>query len=69
MRRGFTLVELMAAVLISSIVVLAAYSLMSGSTGTFKDQDDRRFLEALSLRITVRCDFVCHLFQIPHQRH
>lgn len=46
MRRGFTLVELMAAVLISSIVVLAAYSLMSGSTGTFKDQDDRRFLEA-----------------------
>ena len=46
MRRGFTLVELMAAVLISSIVVIAAYSLMSGSTGTFKDQDDRRFLEA-----------------------
>ena len=45
MRRGFTLVELMAAVLISSIVILAGYSLMTGSTGTFKDQDDRRVLE------------------------
>ncbi|MBR4984830.1 MAG: prepilin-type N-terminal cleavage/methylation domain-containing protein [Proteobacteria bacterium] len=46
MRRGFTLVELMAAVLISSIVIIAGYSLMTGSTGTFKDQDDRRFLES-----------------------
>jgi len=42
---GFTLIELMVAVFISSIVVIAAYTLMTGSTDAFHDQDDRRLLE------------------------
>ncbi len=39
--RGFTLVELMIAVTITSIVVLAAYSLMTATTSNFDNEDDR----------------------------
>ena len=45
-RRGFTLIELVVAVFLTSIVVIAAYSLVTGSTQSFKDQNDRRILEA-----------------------
>ena len=45
-KHGFSLIELMVAVFISSIVVIAAYSLMTGSTDNFHDQDDSRLLEA-----------------------
>ena len=49
-RRGFTLIELMAAVLISSIVVAAAFTLMTGSTDNFDDENERRKLKS-NLRI------------------
>ena len=45
-KRGFTLIELIVAVFITSIVVIAAYSLMTGSTQGFQDQNDRRILDA-----------------------
>ena len=44
--RGFTLLELMVAVFITSIVVIAAYSLMNGSSSSFEDEQERRMLEA-----------------------
>lgn len=45
-KRGFSLIELMAAALVTSIVVIAAYSLISSSTNTFKEENDRRTLES-----------------------
>ena len=44
--RGFTLIELIVAVFITSIVVIAAYGLMTGSSRNFYDQNDRRVLES-----------------------
>ncbi|GEM_PF-6040838 len=45
-QRGFSLIELMAATLITSIVVIAAYTLITNSTNSFKDEDERRILES-----------------------
>ena len=45
-RHGFSLIELMAAVLITSIVVLAAYALITNSAANFKDGDERTILES-----------------------
>jgi len=44
--RGFTIVELMIAVTITSIVVLAAYGLMNATTSNFDNEDDRVQLRA-----------------------
>ena len=40
-KRGFTLIELMIAVVITSIVVMAAYILMNAVTSNFNTEDDR----------------------------
>ena len=45
-KHGFTLVELMISVLVTSIVVIAAYSLLRGTTSNFNDEDDRVQLRA-----------------------
>ena len=44
--RGFSLVELLVTVFITSIVVIAAYRLMTGSNENFRDLDARRMLDA-----------------------
>lgn len=49
-RRGFTLIELLAAVFISSIVVSASFILMTSTTNSFNDEDERRKLKS-NLRI------------------
>lgn len=38
---GFTLVELMISVLVTSIVIIAAYALLRGTTTNFNNEDDR----------------------------
>ena len=43
---GFTLVELMIAVLITSIVVIGGYGLLRGTTSNFNNEDDRVQLRA-----------------------
>ncbi len=45
-RRGFSLIELLVTVLITSIVVIAAYQLLTSTTGSFGDEDSRRILES-----------------------
>lgn len=45
-RRGFSLIELLVTVLITSIVVIAAYQLLTSTTGSFGDEDNRRILES-----------------------
>lgn len=44
--RGFSLVELLVAVMITSIVVIAAYQLMTNTSNGFKGEDSRRMIEA-----------------------
>lgn len=44
--RGFSLVELLVAVMITSIVVIAAYQLMTNTSNGFKGEDSRRLIEA-----------------------
>ena len=41
MNKGFTLVELMISVLVTSIVIIAAYALLQGTTTNFNNEDDR----------------------------
>lgn len=45
-RRGFSLIELLVTVLITSIIVIAAYQLLTSTTNSFGDEDSRRMLEA-----------------------
>ncbi len=40
-KHGFTLIELMIAVLITAIVVIGAYGLLRGTTSNFNNEDDR----------------------------
>lgn len=44
--RGFSLVELLVTVLITSIVVMAAYQLLTSTTQNFGTEDNRRILDA-----------------------
>ncbi|MCL2326588.1 MAG: prepilin-type N-terminal cleavage/methylation domain-containing protein [Proteobacteria bacterium] len=41
MRKGFTLIELLVTVLVTSIVVLAAYTMVSGTAASFRNENDR----------------------------
>lgn len=43
---GFSLIELLVAVLLTSITVLAAFQLMTGTSGQFNDENERRMLNA-----------------------
>lgn len=45
-RRGFSLIELLVTVLITSIIVIAAYQLLTSTANSFGDEDNRRLLEA-----------------------
>ena len=56
-KHGFTLVELMISVLVTSIVVIAAYSLLRGTTSNFNNEDDRVQLRA-NLRIFLQSSSV-----------
>lgn len=45
-RHGFTLLELMVAVLITSLLIIGAYSLLSGPMDGYKNETERKILES-----------------------